>query len=311
MVYFGLKYTYVFREGKKIPAASLETAAFDGMYTGCDYDAETGLTYHWNRWRSEDGSCFISEDPARDGSNWYGYAGCNPMVYVDRIGLWIHNSDGTYTAQQGDTLWGLYGPSWQKKSGFSRDPSSLQIGETVGYANNTIISITNVPNKYKKSPETFDMQTYYIQKTEQIGQSLDNVPQFFTSIGGGFSFGLGTIGGNATVSTVGYSNITTFNTTGDIGISVPGPYGSCMIGFNFPSNSGMQQNNFSVSIFGISGSLTVSENGITSIGLGFSTNVGINLNTGDMGINYNLFNGEFNVNSSEINISSQFMTGEQ
>ena len=60
---------------------------FDGMYTGCDYDAETRLTYHWNRWRSEDGSSFISEDPARDGANWYGYAGQNPMVYVDRIGL--------------------------------------------------------------------------------------------------------------------------------------------------------------------------------------------------------------------------------
>ena len=60
---------------------------FDGMYTGCDYDAETGLTYHWNRWRSEDGSAFISEDPARDGANWYGYAGCNPMVYTDQTGL--------------------------------------------------------------------------------------------------------------------------------------------------------------------------------------------------------------------------------
>ena len=65
----------------------METADFDGMYTGCDYDAETGLTYHWNRWRSEDGSAFISEDPARDGANWYGYAGCNPIVYVDPTGL--------------------------------------------------------------------------------------------------------------------------------------------------------------------------------------------------------------------------------
>lgn len=37
--------------------------------------------------RSEDRSAFISEDPARDGANWYGYAGCNPMVYVDRIGV--------------------------------------------------------------------------------------------------------------------------------------------------------------------------------------------------------------------------------
>ena len=72
---------------------------FDGMYTGCDYDSATGLTYHWNRWRSEDGSSFISEDPARDGSNWYGYAGQNPMVYVDRIGLFASNGfEGPFTA---------------------------------------------------------------------------------------------------------------------------------------------------------------------------------------------------------------------
>ncbi len=65
----------------------METADFDGMYTGCDYDADTGLTYHWNRWRNEDGSAFISEDPVRDGANWYGYAGQNPMVYTDPTGL--------------------------------------------------------------------------------------------------------------------------------------------------------------------------------------------------------------------------------
>ena len=82
----------------------METADFDGMYTGCDYDADTGLTYHWNRWRSEDGSCFISEDPARDGANWYGYAGCNPMVYVDRIGLFASNGFlGPYAAEQYNT----------------------------------------------------------------------------------------------------------------------------------------------------------------------------------------------------------------
>ncbi len=37
--------------------------------------------------RSEKGSSFISEDPIRDGMNWYGYAGCNPMVYTDPTGL--------------------------------------------------------------------------------------------------------------------------------------------------------------------------------------------------------------------------------
>ena len=63
---------------------------FDGLYTGCDYDTETGLTYHWNRWRSEDGSTWLSEDPARDGMNWYGYAGQNPVVKVDPIGLFYY-----------------------------------------------------------------------------------------------------------------------------------------------------------------------------------------------------------------------------
>lgn len=63
------------------------TADFDGMYTGCDYDVETRLTYHWNRWRSEDGSCFISEDPIRDGLNWYVYCNGDPVNYFDNFGL--------------------------------------------------------------------------------------------------------------------------------------------------------------------------------------------------------------------------------
>ncbi len=60
---------------------------FDGLYTGCDYDAETGLSYHWNRWRGEDGSNWLSEDFAHDGLNWYGYAGQNPINYIDKNGL--------------------------------------------------------------------------------------------------------------------------------------------------------------------------------------------------------------------------------
>ncbi len=87
-----------------IAGETVDLIDFDGMYTGCDYDAETGLTYHWNRWRNEDGSAFISEDPARDGANWYGYAGCNPMVYVDKIGLFASNGFlGPYAADQYNT----------------------------------------------------------------------------------------------------------------------------------------------------------------------------------------------------------------
>ncbi|SEQ14377.1 RHS repeat-associated core domain-containing protein, partial [Treponema bryantii] len=60
---------------------------FEGLYTGCDYDVETGLTYHWNRWRSEDGDSWLTQDPARDGINWYGYAGQNPISHSDINGL--------------------------------------------------------------------------------------------------------------------------------------------------------------------------------------------------------------------------------
>ena len=67
---------------------------FDGLYTGCDSDAETGLSYHWNRWRSEDGESWLSEDPIRDGINWYGYAGHNPINFIDKNGLFAYNENG-------------------------------------------------------------------------------------------------------------------------------------------------------------------------------------------------------------------------
>ncbi len=74
----------------ELAGETVDLIDFDGMYTGCDYDAETGLTYHWNRWRSEDGSAFISEDPARDGMNWYGYCNGNPICYTDPEGKAIN-----------------------------------------------------------------------------------------------------------------------------------------------------------------------------------------------------------------------------
>ena len=67
--------------------------------------------------------------------NLYHYAGNNPVKYVDPDGCWTDNGDGTYTAESGDTLYGLYGEDWQQKSGFNRDPKTLQVGETVGKKN--------------------------------------------------------------------------------------------------------------------------------------------------------------------------------
>jgi hypothetical protein len=46
--------------------------------------------------------------------------------------MWQDNEDGTFTAEQGDTLWDLYGTDWQEKSGYEGDPTKLQIGDVVG-----------------------------------------------------------------------------------------------------------------------------------------------------------------------------------
>ena len=56
-------------------------------YCGEYYDAETGWVYLRNRYYNPETGRFISEDPARDGSNWYVYCKNNPVTFVDRTGL--------------------------------------------------------------------------------------------------------------------------------------------------------------------------------------------------------------------------------
>jgi hypothetical protein len=40
------------------------------------------------RWYSPDLGRFVSEDPIQDGSNWYAFAGNNPVTYADPTGLY-------------------------------------------------------------------------------------------------------------------------------------------------------------------------------------------------------------------------------
>lgn len=56
-------------------------------FTGKFFDSATGLQYNNARWYDPSTGKFINKDPAHDGSNWYAYAGNDPINFVDPTGL--------------------------------------------------------------------------------------------------------------------------------------------------------------------------------------------------------------------------------
>jgi RHS repeat-associated protein len=56
-------------------------------HAGRMWDDDSDLYYNRARWYDPSTGKFINEDPARDGSNWYAYAGNDPVNYYDPTGL--------------------------------------------------------------------------------------------------------------------------------------------------------------------------------------------------------------------------------
>ncbi len=65
---------------------TVQTNEFLAHYTGKQYDG-SGLVYFNARYYDPETGRFLTADPARDGGNWYQYAGGNPVRRVDRSGL--------------------------------------------------------------------------------------------------------------------------------------------------------------------------------------------------------------------------------
>ena len=70
--------------GNKQTDTDTSTNPFE--YCGEYFDDETGLIYLRNRYYDPTNGRFVTEDPARDGENWYVYAGNNPVNFVDPDG---------------------------------------------------------------------------------------------------------------------------------------------------------------------------------------------------------------------------------
>ena len=73
-------------------------------YLGKPYNADTELYDYGFRDYSPEIARFTTVDPIRDGRNWYSYVVNDPVNYVDLWGLWESKGDGSFIAQEGDTL---------------------------------------------------------------------------------------------------------------------------------------------------------------------------------------------------------------
>ena len=70
-----------------------ESSSFENnplRYYGQYYDCESNMTYLRARYYDSSIRRFITEDPAKDGSNWYAYCGNNPVMMFDPSGLAIY-----------------------------------------------------------------------------------------------------------------------------------------------------------------------------------------------------------------------------
>ena len=72
--------------GKEKGISSADENPF--RYSGEYFDSETSFIYLRNRYYDPSSARFISEDPIRDGYNWYAYCGGNPITKIDPWGLY-------------------------------------------------------------------------------------------------------------------------------------------------------------------------------------------------------------------------------
>ena len=147
-----------------------KTGSFDEQrkFTGYEHDDGTDLEYAGARYYNANIGRFISQDPFTreypetfiadpQQLNLYSYVRNNPLRFIDPLGLWTDNGDGSFTAEAGDTLSGLQqetGRNWQD-TGFNRDPKTLQIGETVSFNNPTTYNSPTVDSSWEATKHYF------------------------------------------------------------------------------------------------------------------------------------------------------------
>ena len=117
---------------------------------GCQTDADTGLVLMGHRLYDSRLGRFLSQDPKRSGSNWYRYAGNDPLNKIDPSGLSAINS---FSAPDGRNQGPLGGNSGALMDFFANQDAWAADG------NNGSSNISDKSNK-SSSKKTIDQDTF-------------------------------------------------------------------------------------------------------------------------------------------------------
>ena len=113
--------------GNQLSQSNNDTNPF--RYCGEYFDTESNQIYLRNRYYDTATGRFITEDPIRDGVNWYSYCGGNPVVYEDMSGLgrrYVRIAEGLNVRQDHNTN--------------SSIKATLSFGTSIEYTNSMVWS---------------------------------------------------------------------------------------------------------------------------------------------------------------------------
>ena len=130
---------------------------FTPNYTGKFFDESSGLYYFNARWYDCELGRFTSQDPARDGVNWWIYCGGNPITMKDPTGMsiddWQDNGDGTWTVKsEGAKLWDVWGTDSYDVTGLTEEEArNIHVGDTFGKKNTLTNTNSSSENNQQNS----------------------------------------------------------------------------------------------------------------------------------------------------------------
>ncbi len=148
--------------GGTVAGGALSPFGFGGG-NGCQTESDTGIVLMGHRYYDSRIGRFLSQDPIRDGANWYSYCDNNPINLTDPLGLVCPNFDST-----GMSLGDIYDHV---------TANGGQVGETY----NTINASGKVINTFTVAGFSYGGMSYVAPMGASIDRDISQARQFYHS----------------------------------------------------------------------------------------------------------------------------------